>query len=154
MVCCMGGVSCIGTRGRRRVRSDHCQLITPTTHQCIWLFSLRFVSYITCHLIKGLFQDSKTSEPNLIKYFSLSDAIYEIFIFQDKTIGLVRLWNSEKVKIVGLFLLVDVVVRCRRGRDVWRSKFGVGCQVCKGICQQSHTSLTIKTKKTRNWPYL
>ena len=62
--CGGGSVSCgvVGwsvlywEEGGRRVRSDHCQLIRQSTHKCIWLFSVRFVSYITFHLIKGLSQ--------------------------------------------------------------------------------------------------
>ena len=53
--CGGGSVSCgvVGwsvlywEEGGRRVRSDHCQLIRPSTHKCIWLFSVRFVSNIT-----------------------------------------------------------------------------------------------------------
>ena len=139
--CGGGSVSCgvVGwsvlywEEGGRRVRSDHCQLIRQSTHQCIWLFSVRFVSYITFHLIKGL------SQSLTIFLTALSDPILEIYILNSSQIQsnrvdqVVEMWESENSGPAPLFLLVMLVDGCRRGRDVWRSKFGVGCQLCKAF---------------------
>ena len=40
---------------------------------------------------------------------------------------------KKKVKAIYIFLFVGSKNRCRRGRDVWRTKFGIGCQVCKAF---------------------
>ena len=40
---------------------------------------------------------------------------------------------KKKVKAIYIFLFVGSKNRCRRGRDVWRTKFGIRCQVCKAF---------------------
>ena len=138
--------------GGRRVRSDHCQLIRPSTHKCIWLFSVRFVSYITFHLIKGL------SQSLTIFLTALSDPILEIYILNSSQIQsnrvdqVVEMWESENSGPAPLFLLVDVSgwvqTRARRlKKQVWG-----GLPTVQGICQQSHPSLlTLPIKTDVTW---